>query len=112
VKTRIGGKIIKLHHFFLKQKDGYVVDHIDRNKLNNKKQNLRYITTKENTWNTVKPKGYYFEKRRNKYIVRIFADGKTMHSEAVETEREAIELYSNLKKQYHTVATQLTLASV
>lgn len=37
--------------FIGERPDGLVIDHIDRNKLNNEPSNLRYITQKENTFN-------------------------------------------------------------
>jgi hypothetical protein len=37
--------------FIGERPEGLVIDHIDRNKLNNEPSNLRYITQKENTFN-------------------------------------------------------------
>jgi hypothetical protein len=53
VSTEIGGKIVKLHRFVLglSEKEG-IVDHIDRNRLNNRKSNLRLVTTSKNSHNS------------------------------------------------------------
>lgn len=38
--------------FISERPEGLVIDHIDRNKLNNRLDNLRYITYRENSFNT------------------------------------------------------------
>ena len=43
-----------LHSFVLEKRKGYVIDHIDRNKLNNQRSNLRYYTYAENARNRTK----------------------------------------------------------
>jgi hypothetical protein len=54
---REGKRINKLFHhlvaeqFIGERPDGLVIDHIDRNPLNNNVSNLRYITQQENTQN-------------------------------------------------------------
>jgi hypothetical protein len=40
-----------LHHKILPKKSGYVVDHINRDKLDNRPSNLRYLTEFQNTIN-------------------------------------------------------------
>lgn len=41
-----------LHNWILEPKTGYQVDHINRDKLDNRKSNLRHVTPSQNTWNT------------------------------------------------------------
>jgi aspartate carbamoyltransferase regulatory subunit len=63
-----------------KQEKGYVIDHINRNKCDNRLENLRVITAKENSYNRTKNansnnkyKGVV--KRGNKYVASISKDG-------------------------------------
>lgn len=44
----------KMHRLILKAKNGEIVDHIDRNKLNNTRENLRIVNKEENVHNQKK----------------------------------------------------------
>lgn len=49
----IDGRIVKLHQMIIgKSPSGFVIDHIDRDKLNNHRSNLRHVTQKENMFNS------------------------------------------------------------
>jgi len=74
--TLSGGLKIELHRFLTNPEEGKVVDHIDRNKLNNSKANLRIVTPGENGQNqplrpnrTTKYRGVHL--KNGKYIVRV-----------------------------------------
>jgi hypothetical protein len=82
--TYIAGKFYKLHHLVLgKPPKGLVVDHINRNKLDNRSSNLRVTSQYMNMHNMSVPKtntsgvvGVTWDKRRSKWIAQIRIAGK------------------------------------
>ncbi len=52
-----GNGDIRMHREVMCAKPNEQVDHINRNGLDNRKQNLRFCTYSENAYNTVKPHG-------------------------------------------------------
>jgi len=50
--TTINGKKIKLHQFLLgKPDDGFVIDHVNGDGLDNRRSNLRFVTNSQNRMN-------------------------------------------------------------
>lgn len=52
VSTKLNGKEMKLHRFIINARPDQIVDHINRNKLDNRKKNLRFLSSRENVINT------------------------------------------------------------
>lgn len=52
--SKIDGKSVYMHHFILGKKKGFVIDHIDRDGLNNQRVNLRFVTPQQNNMNQPK----------------------------------------------------------
>ena len=89
-----------MHRAIMNPPDGTVVDHINRNSLNNRRCNLRICTQKENLRNgrpsrrsTSRFKGVYFDKQTRKWIAKIGYNGKTIHLGSFEDEVEAAKAY-------------------
>ena len=79
-----------------------IIDHIDKNRLNNKIENLRVITQQENCFNT-NAKGYCFNKQTNKYHAKICINGASIYLGYYDTEEEAHNVYLNAKEQLHII---------
>lgn len=85
-----------------------VVDHINEIKTDNRVENLRLITNRENSrrnrTNYVSQyKGVCFDKWNNKWISRILIDGKRYHLGGYKTELEASIAYQNKLKKIENV---------
>ena len=48
-----------------------IIDHINHNKIENNINNLRVVSQQQNMFNRTMAKGYYWNKRANKYQARI-----------------------------------------
>lgn len=54
VRTKVLAKILRAHILILGEKDGFIVDHINRNRADNRRENLRHISYRENAINSNK----------------------------------------------------------
>ena len=104
-----------LHRDIMDAVKGQVIDHINGNQLDNRKENLRFCTQLENVWNTRrKPgstgfigvydssshcikKGYVLKK---KYATRITVEGRELWLGRYETPEEASKVYQEALIKY------------
>lgn len=82
---------LRLHRYIMNCPEDMVIDHINHNTLDNRKQNLRICTIKENTQNLSMPisnkSGYMnIHKRGNKWSLKITRDFKTFRKSFKEIE--------------------------
>jgi len=77
-----------------------VIDHKNRDTLDNCVSNLRLVSHQENMWNT-KAKGYY--KYRNKYVAKIYVNGKYIYLGLYDTTEEASNAYQQAKLIHHVI---------
>ena len=85
--------------------EGYVIDHIDRNRSNNSPENLRLVTIQENCFNTKGSKGSSKYKgvhlnSRGKWTAQITFKGKTYSLGVFEHEEDAKSSYNCAAKKY------------
>ena len=79
-------KTIRLHRLINKTPEGYVTDHINNDKLDNRRKNLRTVTQKENMRNmTNQGKGYWYQKQNKNWVVEVYG----IHRGCFNTEEEA-----------------------
>lgn len=57
VSRRDGDRTVMLHRLIVKAPKGKVVDHINGNGLDNRKENLRIVTHRQNLWNRPRDEG-------------------------------------------------------
>lgn len=102
----LGGRLLLAHRVVFYLKYGYwsvEVDHIDGNPLNNATDNLRAVSSAENSHNTV-GRGYYYHKQSGKYVAYIKLNGKRIGLGSHTSEETARQAYLEGKRKYHPTA--------
>lgn len=104
------GKRLRMHRVVLdlKYKDGKVADHINRNRLDNRLENLRVVTSRQNSQNTGKTdkkkcsqyKGVTWREARSRWLARIYIDGKAKQVGSFITEEMAAKAYDKAAKEH------------
>ncbi len=116
---KYGKQRIGLHRFILGVYDtNKTVDHIDGDSLNNQTSNIRVCTQKENTWNTKshvdsfsKYKGVSYDKKRNKWMMQIMANG-IKKSARFNSELEAAMAYNTETVKMHGEYARINILNV
>lgn len=99
-------KRIALHKFLMKTDEQ--IDHINRDKTDNRLANLRVCTTRENNfnrrgWSKSKTgfKGVTYDNRKKKYKARIGIDNKRIHIGYFDTAEEASRAYNEMAEKLY-----------
>jgi hypothetical protein len=98
---------LRMHRMILDVQEGKVIDHINGDRIDNRKENLRIATQKQNSWNSKKKDS---EKATSKYkgvsvssgkfIVKIKHDGKKEHVGTFNDEIAAANAYNYYAVKY------------
>lgn len=110
-RAKYGTTAIYMHRLIMKPKTSrQFVDHIDCNKLNNTRENLRFASDSQNKLNQRKKqgnytsqfKGVYYCRRSKKWIAQIHIEkGKQIKLGFFDDEMSAAKAYNEAAEKYH-----------
>ena len=98
--TMINKKNVYLHQLILNKKEKYITDHINNNRLDNRKQNLRFVTYSQNNMNKKGVKGIYFNINAKKWIARITINKKNIFLGYFINKQNAINARKQAEQKY------------
>lgn len=101
-------RIIKMHREVLRATRGQEVDHINGDRLDNRKENLRFCTNHQNRFNqkvrkdnTSGFKGVYWDKAKRKWYVSIAAKPHRVFLGYFDDKEDGAKAYNAAAKRLH-----------
>lgn len=96
-----------MHRIVMKAEKGQTVDHVNGDRLDNRRQNLRFVDMRQNSWNrcvasnsTYGYKGVSFNKKNKRFYCRIVHQGKRYRFGYFLTAEEAAETYKKKELEF------------
>jgi len=106
-----------MHRQLIQPPDGYVIDHINGEGLDNRRANLRFATVAQNAWNSKKRnprsgyKGVCFDKQKHLWRAAIVCHRKRIHLGYFKNKIHAARAYDFAAKKYHKEFASLNFES-
>lgn len=106
VTAKIDGKFVLLHRLITKAKPSEEIDHINRNKLDNREENLRKVSRSINMHNAEYKIGKsgligaQWHKQNRYWVARIRLNGKRIHLGCFQKPEEASRVYQEALRNY------------
>lgn len=101
-------KMIYMHRLINNTPDGKLTDHINLDKLDNRRKNLRLCSRSENGMNRTSSrvnssgyKGVYFVRRVSLWVASIKVSGTQHHLGYFHSSEDAARAYDKAAKEYH-----------
>jgi len=93
--------VVKMHREILGLQlgDNHQTHHVNYNGLNNRRMNLQIVTECEHQWTRIGAKGYYWNKRHQKFHSQISARGKKIYLGSFDSANEARKAYLVARKE-------------
>lgn len=118
VQASVGGKVTWLHHFIMGKPLAGVVDHINGNRLDNRRSNLRFATVAQNAHNgsshtgaSSRYKGVSWYAPQSNWRARICLYGKIRFIGYFASETEAARAYDKEATRLFGAFARLNFAS-
>ena len=107
-ETWVNGRAIQIHRIIIGAKEGDIIDHINRDKKDNRLANLRFSDKSENSFNRdIQPQntsgrtGVWFRKDTNRWAAEIRKDCKKISLGCYATKEEAVKAREEGEVKYY-----------
>lgn len=100
--ARVDGRPQWMHWLLLKAPSGLLTDHINRNKLDNRRSNLRIVDYSMNARNVLKSnnklgtRGVHYDKRTGKFCAAAHIHGRRVWGGRHATKQQAVAAYGRI----------------
>lgn len=100
-------KKIYMHNYIMNTPKGESTDHINHDTLDNRRENLRICSNRENVINSKrndgrsKYKGVWWSKQKNRWIAEVISNKKKYHCGSFKYEKDAAKAYNKKAKELH-----------